>query len=59
MIASLHPCITKDINILCAGRLLTIREKKRLTKAQAVVVPQGVTVGGLPGMPPIGPPGLS
>ena len=43
MIASLHPCITKDINILCAGRLLTIREKKQLTKAQAVVVPQGVT----------------
>ena len=43
MIASLHPCITKDINILCAGRLLTIQEKKRLTKAQAVVVPQGVT----------------
>jgi ribosomal protein S6--L-glutamate ligase len=43
MIASLHPCITKDINILCAGRSLTIQEKKRLTKAQAVVVPQGVT----------------
>ncbi len=43
MIASLHPCITKDINILCAGRLLTSQEKKRLAKAQAVVVPQGVT----------------
>jgi ribosomal protein S6--L-glutamate ligase len=43
MIASLHPCITKDINILCAGRSLTNQEKKRLTKAQAVVVPQGVT----------------
>ncbi len=43
MIASLHPCIIKDINILCAGRLLTVEEKKRLAKAWAVVVPQGVT----------------
>lgn len=43
MIASLHPCITKDINILCAGRLLTAQEKKRLTRALAVIVPQGVT----------------
>jgi ribosomal protein S6--L-glutamate ligase len=43
MIASLHPCITKDINILCAGRSLTEGEKKRLAKARAVVVPQGVT----------------
>jgi ribosomal protein S6--L-glutamate ligase len=43
MIASLHPCITKDINILCAGRSLTEREKKRLAKAQAVIVSQGVT----------------
>jgi ribosomal protein S6--L-glutamate ligase len=43
MIASLHPCITKNINILCAGRQLNDREKKRLAKAQAVIVPQGVT----------------
>jgi ribosomal protein S6--L-glutamate ligase len=43
MIASLHPCITKDINILCAGRSLTEREKKRLSKARAVIVSQGVT----------------
>ena len=43
MIASLHPCIPKDINILCAGRALTDREKKRLQKARAVIVPQGVT----------------
>jgi ribosomal protein S6--L-glutamate ligase len=43
MIASLHPCIRKDINILCAGRSLTDREKKRLGKAQAVILPQGVT----------------
>jgi ribosomal protein S6--L-glutamate ligase len=43
MIASLHPCISKDINILCAGRSLTEREKKRLQKARAVIVPQGVT----------------
>jgi ribosomal protein S6--L-glutamate ligase len=43
MIASLHPCITKDINILCAGRSLTDREKKRLQKARAVIVAQGVT----------------
>jgi ribosomal protein S6--L-glutamate ligase len=43
MIASLHPCIIKDLNILCAGRSLSEREKKRLAKAQAVVVPQGVT----------------
>ncbi|MFH0788107.1 MAG: glutathione synthase [Pseudomonadota bacterium] len=45
MIASLHPCITKDINILCAGRSLTAREKNRLKKARAVIVPQGVTAG--------------
>lgn len=45
MIASLHPCITKDINILCAGRSLTEGEKKRLAKARAVVLPQGVTAG--------------
>ncbi len=45
MIASLHPCITKDINILCAGRSLTEREKNRLKKAQAIIVPQGVTAG--------------
>lgn len=45
MIASLHPCITKDLNILCAGRSLTEREKKRLKKARAVIVPQGVTAG--------------
>jgi ribosomal protein S6--L-glutamate ligase len=43
MIASLHPCITKDLNILCAGRSLTEREKKRLSKAQAAIVSQGVT----------------
>jgi ribosomal protein S6--L-glutamate ligase len=43
MIASLHPCITKDINILCAGRSLTDREKIRLSKARAVIVSQGVT----------------
>ena len=43
MIASLHPCIRKDINILCAGRPLTDREKKRLGKARAVILPQGVT----------------
>jgi ribosomal protein S6--L-glutamate ligase len=43
MIASLHPCIRKDINILCAGRSLTGREKKRLQKARAVILPQGVT----------------
>jgi ribosomal protein S6--L-glutamate ligase len=43
MIASLHPCISKDLNILCAGRLLNDREKKRLSKARAVIVPQGVT----------------
>ena len=43
MIASLHPCITKDINLLCAGRSLTQREKTRLKKARAVIVPQGVT----------------
>jgi ribosomal protein S6--L-glutamate ligase len=43
MIASLHPCITKDINILCAGRSLTEREKSRLKKARAIIVPQGVT----------------
>jgi len=43
MIASLHPCIRKDINILCAGRSLTDREKKRLQKARAVILPQGVT----------------
>ncbi len=43
MIASLHPCISKDINILCAGRLLTERERNRLKKARAVIVPQGVT----------------
>jgi ribosomal protein S6--L-glutamate ligase len=43
MIASLHPCITKDMNILCAGRSLSEREKKRLTKARAVIVSQGVT----------------
>ncbi|OGP50712.1 MAG: hypothetical protein A2Y79_01940 [Deltaproteobacteria bacterium RBG_13_43_22] len=43
MIASLHPCITKDINILCAGRSLTGREKTRLKKARAVILPQGVT----------------
>jgi ribosomal protein S6--L-glutamate ligase len=43
MIASLHPCIKKDINILCAGRGLTEREKTRLKKAQAVIVAQGVT----------------
>lgn len=43
MIASLHPCITKDINILCAGRLLSEGEKTRLKKARAVIVPQGVT----------------
>lgn len=43
MIASLHPCIRKDINILCAGRSLTDREKKRLEKARAVILPQGVT----------------
>lgn len=45
MIASLHPCITKDLNILCAGRSLTEREKKRLAKARAVIVPQGITAG--------------
>ena len=45
MIASLHPCITKDINILCAGRLLSEGEKTRLKKARAVIVPQGVTAG--------------
>jgi ribosomal protein S6--L-glutamate ligase len=43
MIASLHPCITKDINILCAGRSLTAREKNRLKKARAIIVSQGVT----------------
>ncbi len=43
MIASLHPCIRKEINILCAGRSLTDREKKRLQKARAVILPQGVT----------------
>jgi ribosomal protein S6--L-glutamate ligase len=43
MIASLHPCIEKDLNILCAGRDLTDREKKRLAKASAVILPQGVT----------------
>jgi len=43
MIASLHPCIEKDLNILCAGRSLTAGEKKRLAKAQAVILPQGVT----------------
>ena len=43
MIASLHPCIHKNINILCAGRSLTDREKKRLGKARAVILPQGVT----------------
>jgi len=43
MIASLHPCITKDLNILCAGRPLNEREKKRLAKARAVILPQGVT----------------
>jgi ribosomal protein S6--L-glutamate ligase len=43
MIASLHPCITKDLNILCAGRSLTEREKKKLARARAVIVPQGVT----------------
>ena len=43
MIASLHPCITKDLNILCAGRSLTQREKNRLKKARAIIVPQGVT----------------
>ncbi|MEW6185884.1 MAG: glutathione synthase [Thermodesulfobacteriota bacterium] len=43
MIASLHPCITKDINILCAGRSLSEREKRRLQKARAVILPQGVT----------------
>jgi ribosomal protein S6--L-glutamate ligase len=43
MIASLHPCIVKDLNILCAGRSLTTREKDRLNKAHAVIVPQGVT----------------
>jgi len=43
MIASLHPCITKDLNILCAGRSLTDREKKKLQKARAVIVAQGVT----------------
>jgi ribosomal protein S6--L-glutamate ligase len=43
MIASLHPCITKDLNILCAGRSLTDKEKKRLKKARAIIVPQGVT----------------
>jgi ribosomal protein S6--L-glutamate ligase len=43
MIASLHPCIRKDINILCAGRSLTDRERKRLGKARAVILPQGVT----------------
>jgi len=43
MIASLHPCIMKDINILCAGRSLTEREKKKLQKALAVIVAQGVT----------------
>jgi ribosomal protein S6--L-glutamate ligase len=45
MIASLHPCIEKDLNILCAGRSLTVREKKRLAKASAVILPQGVTAG--------------
>lgn len=45
MIASLHPCITKDINILCAGRLLSEGEKTRLKKARSVIVPQGVTAG--------------
>ncbi len=43
MIASLHPCIKKDLNILCAGRSLTEREKNRLKKARAVIVAQGVT----------------
>jgi ribosomal protein S6--L-glutamate ligase len=43
MIASLHPCITKDLNILCAGRSLTDREKNKLAGARAVIVPQGVT----------------
>ena len=43
MIASLHPCITKNINILCAGRLLSEGEKTRLKKARAVIVSQGVT----------------
>ena len=43
MIASLHPCIRKEINILCAGRSLTDRERKRLQKARAVILPQGVT----------------
>jgi ribosomal protein S6--L-glutamate ligase len=43
MIASLHPCIRKDINILCAGRSLTDRERKRLGKARAVILPQGVS----------------
>jgi ribosomal protein S6--L-glutamate ligase len=43
MIASLHPCITKDLNILCAGRSLTEKEKKKLARARAVIVPQGVT----------------
>lgn len=42
MIASLHPCIVKDINILCAGRPLQEREKQRLRKAQAVILPQGI-----------------
>jgi ribosomal protein S6--L-glutamate ligase len=45
MIASLHPCIEKDLNILCAGRSLTVREKKRLARAGAVILPQGVTAG--------------
>ena len=43
MIASLHPCIIKDLNILCAGRSLKEKEKKRLAMAQAIIVPQGVT----------------
>jgi ribosomal protein S6--L-glutamate ligase len=42
MIASLHPCIVKDINILCAGRSLTDSEKRRLKKSRAVIVPQGI-----------------
>ena len=43
MIASLHPVIAKDLNILCAGRSLTEREKKKLARARAVIVPQGIT----------------
>jgi ribosomal protein S6--L-glutamate ligase len=45
VIASLHPCIEKDLNILCAGRSLTAGEKKRLARARAVILPQGVTAG--------------